>query len=246
MHRGSVNVNEVPPGDRIRHEKNGYRDLRAKFLPCSWKGCFLEDAQENAWAVTLTVLLHNAAQQRGTGFPLPWILFQPYPWRRSDQNCQPFGQTPESCTVTCLTAGCVEVSRVHPTDVVGRSGPPRGEPAKKIPLQCNTSFSLSVGNHGMDKGSGRSGVVQNKVSWPLGIQTLTLAQLCTSWRRATVATTSSSLSSPDPAGHAEVGHGKSGFCVGPVERGQRVPCFGVTLSCSTKGTESTSIALNMY
>lgn len=56
----------------------------------------------------------------------------------------------------------------------------------------------------MDRGCSGIEVVQNKVSWPLGIQTLTL-----------------SPSSSDLTGHAEVGHGKPCSCLGPV-RGQKV------------------------
>lgn len=91
---------------------------------------------------------------------------------------------PETWMATCVTAGCVKVFSVHLTDVICRSGPPGGESCNKTSLQCDTNFSLSVGNHRMDRGNSRIGVVQNKVYWSLGIQTLTLARLCTSWTRA--------------------------------------------------------------
>jgi len=42
-------------------EKDTYGDLRAKVSPSSWKGRFLEGAQENACSVPLSLFLHNTA-----------------------------------------------------------------------------------------------------------------------------------------------------------------------------------------
>lgn len=87
MHRGSVNVNGNPSwGLNTTWERKIGADLRAKFSPCSLKGCFLQDARENAWWMPLAVFLHNTAKWKGPVFLLPRTLVQPYPWGEPHHN----------------------------------------------------------------------------------------------------------------------------------------------------------------
>lgn len=80
MHGGSLNVNGNPSwGLSTTWKWKIGADLRAKFSSCSFKGCLLQDAQENIWWMPSAVFLHTAHSERTPFFPLPWSPVQLYP-----------------------------------------------------------------------------------------------------------------------------------------------------------------------
>lgn len=182
-HRGSVTVNGNPSwGPNTRWErKMGTEIWEPNFHPAVGKAVSGRCSGKRLACASLSL------------FALPWTVFQPYLWRGFDQNCQPFGQTSLYTIEPRIrdVNGNLNHSRlcegisVHPTDTVGRSGPPDGGSHNKISRQCDdTSFTLPVRDQRMDGGSSGVGVMQKKISWHLDIQILTLARLCISWRRA--------------------------------------------------------------
>lgn len=65
MHWGSPNVNGNPSWElNTTWEWKIGADLRAKFSSCSFKGCLLQDAQENLWWMPSAVFLHTAHSER--------------------------------------------------------------------------------------------------------------------------------------------------------------------------------------
>lgn len=69
MHRGSPNVNGNPSwGLNTTWEWKIRADLRAKFSSCNFKGCLLQDAQENVWWMPSAVFLHTAHSERTSVF----------------------------------------------------------------------------------------------------------------------------------------------------------------------------------
>lgn len=65
MHGGSLNVNGNPSwGLSTTWKWKIGADLRAKFSSCSFKGCLLQDAQENIWWMPSAVFLHTAHSER--------------------------------------------------------------------------------------------------------------------------------------------------------------------------------------